>query len=58
MKKAIKWNEEGNFWNLKMLEFVKVTIFYSLEFSLFLLFNFTIVYISKMDFKLLSISSV
>ena len=37
---------------------LKMTIFYYLEFSYFLLCYFTSVYISKMEFQLLSISSL
>ena len=50
--------EEVNSLSLKMVKFVKMIIFHSLFFQTSYLFYFTLVYISKMEFKLLRISSV
>ena len=57
-KKATKPKEDVNFLSFKRVKFVKMTIFYSLELWYFLVFFFTLVYICKMEFKLLSTSSV
>ena len=50
--------EEVNFLSLNRVKFVKMTVFYSLRLSYFLVFYFNLVYICKVEFKLLSISSV
>ena len=57
-KKATKPKEDVNFSSLERAKFVKMTIFYSLKLSYFLVFYFTLVFICKMNFILLSISSV
>ena len=57
-KKRRSPKEEVNFSSLNRVKFVKITLFYSLWLSYFLEFYFTLVYICKVEFKLLSISSV
>ena len=57
-KKATKSKEDVNFVSLKRVKFVEITIVYSIELSDFLVFYFTLVSICKMEFKLLSTSSV
>ena len=57
-KKRRSPKEEVNFLNLNRVKFVKITVFYSLWLSYFLEFYFTLVYICKVEFKLLSISGL
>ena len=54
-KKRRSPKEEVNVLSLNRVKFVKMTIYYSLWLSYFLVFYFTLGYIYKLEFKLLSI---